>query len=198
MLKRILIVAVCLLALNQGWHQFTHRPISQQDGILVATEPQQVAIVDAKPLTVGEFTLTPLASFALQARVLLVSRYRVDAESKLAPYDLGVGWQRMSDSSVLRGLKLSQSARFLLWHWRDAPPIPEDEITRSATNIHLIPANRSVESRIAALRPGQIVSLRGRLVEASTANGWRWRSSLSREDSGSGACELMYVDDIGD
>ena len=25
------------------------------------------------------------------------------------------------------------------------------------------------------------------------ADGWRWRSSLTRDDSGGGACELVYV-----
>jgi hypothetical protein len=39
-----------------------------------------------------------------------------------------------------------------------------------------------------------VVTLRGRLVEASGADGWRWRSSLTREDSGAGACELVLVD----
>lgn len=196
MLKRILIIAVCLLAANQAWHQYTHRTLNQPDGVLVATEPLQVAVEAASARQFGDFNLTPLADFSLRGRVLLVSRYRLDAESALAPYDLGIGWQRMSDSAVLRGLDLTQTGRFLLWHWRGAPPIPEDEITRSATNIHLIPANAGVAARIAALRPGQIVSLRGQLVEAVTASGWRWRSSLSREDEGAGACELMYLEEV--
>ena len=31
------------------------------------------------------------------------------------------------------------------------------------------------------------------LVAAQGDDGWQWRSSLSREDSGDGACELIYV-----
>jgi hypothetical protein len=196
MLKRIVVIAVCLLGLRQAWDQFTHRTLAQPDGVLVASEPLQVAIEHAAPRRIGDYSLTPLAGFSLRGRVLLVSRYRLDAGAGLAPYDLGIGWQRMSDSAVLRKIELSQTGRFLLWHWRDAAPIPQDEITRSATNIHLIPANAGVEARIAALRPGQIVSLKGQLVEASTDSGWHWRSSLSREDGGSGACELMYVEEI--
>ena len=46
------------------------------------------------------------------------------------------------------------------------------------------------------VRVGEIVELRGRLVEASRADGWHWRSSLSRDDSGAGACELMLVEAI--
>lgn len=196
MLKRILIFAVCLLAVHQAWHQYTHRELAQPDGVLVATEPLQVAVDDAAAQRIGDFTLRPLANFSLRGRVLLLSKYRLDGESKVAPYDLGIGWQRMSDSAVLRELELSQTGRFLLWRTRGTPPIPEDEIARSATNIHLIPANAQIEARIAALGPGQIVSLRGQLVEASTAGGWKWRSSLSRDDTGGGACELMYVEDV--
>ncbi len=195
MFKRILVV-VCLLAARQAWNQYSHRELDQPDGVLVAAEPVQVAINELRARQIGEFQVRPLANFSLRGRVLLVSRYRMDFESNLAPYDLGIGWQRMSDSAVLRGLDFTQTGRFLLWHWRDAPPIPEDEITRSATNIHLIPADAAIEARIAALRPGQVVSLKGQLVEAATASGWLWRSSLRRDDGGAGACELMYVEEV--
>ncbi|MBK8132716.1 MAG: hypothetical protein IPK48_08450 [Gammaproteobacteria bacterium] len=129
--------------------------------------------------------------------MLLASRYRLGREAALAPYDLGIGWQRMSDSAVLRGLRLSQSARFLHWRWRDAPPIPEAERSRARRRTS-ISFPRAVTSRRASPRcgRGQLVSLQGRLVEASRPDGWRWRSSLSRGDSGNGACELLYVEAI--
>ena len=41
---------------------------------------------------------------------------------------------------------------------------------------------------------GDVVSLSGFLVDVSRADGWRWTSSLSREDSGGGACELLWVE----
>jgi hypothetical protein len=31
------------------------------------------------------------------------------------------------------------------------------------------------------------------LIEAQASDGWRWRSSLTREDTGNGACELVLV-----
>lgn len=196
MLRRLFQFAIALIALHQAWQWQTHRPIARANGVLVAGAPKQAGIAKAQTIVVGEFTLTPLASFELDARVLLVSRYRWDTESALAPYDLGVGWQRMSDTAVIEQLGLAQSARFLTWRWRDAPPIPEAEITRSAANIHVIPANSIVARQIAALRPGQLIAVRGRLVEAVRGDGWRWRSSLSRDDGGSGACELMYVESV--
>jgi hypothetical protein len=43
------------------------------------------------------------------------------------------------------------------------------------------------------VRAGDRVRIEGWLVEATAPDGWRWRSSLTREDTGNGACELVYV-----
>jgi len=196
MLKRLFLIVLCVLGIDQAWDRFNRRAVLQPDGVLVASEPVQRAIARPASRPFGDFVLTPLADFHIEGRVLLTSRYRLDNEARLSPYDLGIGWKRMSDSAVLRGLELSQARRFLLWHWRDVPPIPPAEITRSAANIHLIPADAGVEARIAALRPGQLVSLQGQLVEALRSDGWHWRSSLTREDEGFGACELLYVEAV--
>lgn len=194
--RRFFIAAVVLFAANQAWTAYSHRPLPRAAGVLVESAPVQRELDSVRPLVRDAFTLTPLASFAFEARVLLVSRYRFDQESALSPYDLGIGWGPMSDTAVIEQLGLTQSSRFMYWRWRDAPPIPEAEITRSAANIHVIPANSVVERQIAALRPGQIVAAKGVLVEATRDDGWRWRSSLSRDDGGNGACELMYVESI--
>ena len=122
--------------------------------------------------------------------------YRFDAESRLSPTDLALGWGRMSDSAVIGQLEIGQSARFYHYRWRGQPPIPPAEIVRSSANMHMIPANAAVARDLDRVRVGQVVSLRGRLVEAQRSDGWHWRSSLTREDSGGGACELVLVDAI--
>ena len=196
MLPRWAIAAVVALGAAQAWSAYSHRPVPTPDGVLVAREPQQTAISAATEFAHGDFRLTPLADFRFDARVLLVSRYRFDTEAALAPYDLGIGWMRMSDSAVINQIELSQTARFLLWRWSGAPPLPEAEITRSAANIHVIPANSVIARQLGALRPGQVIAARGRLVEAVRSDGWRWRSSLVRDDGGNGACELMYLESL--
>jgi hypothetical protein len=60
--------------------------------------------------------------------------------------------------------------------------------------MHMIPATPLIERRLTALRPNDVVRLRGYLVEAEAPDGWRWRSSLSREDTGAGACEVVWVE----
>ena len=78
----------------------------------------------------------------------------------------------------------------------DTLPIPQPEIEIYAANMHIIPANDVVKNQLKHVHKGQVVSIKGRLVDAKKANGWHWRSSLSREDTGYGACELMYVTEL--
>lgn len=172
------------------------RPIARAAGVLVPSAPHQADPADPNPVLHGDYTLQPLADFDIEARVLSREDYTFDAGASLSPTDLALGWGRMSDTAMIDALTIEQSVRFFTYRWRDEPPIPPAEIVRSATNLHAIPADAAVARELGRVRVGEIVELRGRLVEASRADGWRWRSSLSREDSGAGACELMLVESI--
>ncbi len=47
---------------------------------------------------------------------------------------------------------------------------------------------------MAKIREGDIVEISGSLVNVkSISDGWYWNSSQTREDTGSGACELIFV-----
>jgi len=102
----------------------------------------------------------------------------------------------MSDSSVIEQLDISQSVRFFTYRWREQPPIPLKEIERSSANMHLIPADANVERQLAKVRKGSLIRMQGQLVEAHRSDGFQWRSSLTREDTGGGACELVLVESI--
>ena len=194
---RRLAIVLGVLALLGAAHWYRQRPIEHASGVLVESEPLQTAPSSRIAIRHGDFELTPLADYTIEARVLSRHDYTFDGGSQLAPTDLAVGWKRMSDSAVLDRLELSQSARYFFWRWKDIPPIPLDEITRSAANMHMIPADARVAHELARVRAGEIVTLRGELVDARGDHGWRWTSSLRRDDTGAGACELMLVDSIG-
>lgn len=76
------------------------------------------------------------------------------------------------------------------------PPIPQSEIERSAANMHMIPADKSVARELDKIRQGAIVRFRSQLVEAHRKDGFQWRSSLTRDDTDADACELFLVDSI--
>ena len=194
---RRLALILLLLALAGALNAFVHRPIVQEAGVLVPEAPLQSDPDSRAPTRIGDFELTPLADFSLDARVLSRADYRLGTESELSPTDLALGWGRMSDSAVIAQLDISQSARFYSYRWSDEPPIPAREIMVSSANMLLIPADPGVAAAIARVRVGELISLRGHLVEVRREDGWRWRSSLRRDDSGAGACELILVDSIG-
>jgi hypothetical protein len=190
-----LLLSIAMLAVG-GVRWAMHRPVAHAAGVLVAATPLQTEPRDRSIVQHGDYALQPLADFDIEARVLSRADYTFDAGATLSPTDLALGWGRMSDTAVIDALDIEQSVRYFTYRWRDTPPIPPAEIVRSATNLHAIPADAAIERELGRVRVGDVVELRGRLVEASRADGWRWRSSLSREDSGGGACELMLVESI--
>jgi hypothetical protein len=101
----------------------------------------------------------------------------------------------MSDSAVLAKIDISQSNRFYYWHV-DEFPIPRREIETSSANMHTIAADDTVRRSLERIRPGQLVHLKGFLVDASRPGGWYWHTSMTREDTGDGACELVYVESV--
>lgn len=141
------------------------------------------------------FTLTPLTDYSVEARVLSREDYTFGTEAELSPTDLALGWGPMSSEAVLSKIKISQINRFYYWQV-DEFPIPRREIEIHSANTHIIPANDMIKRQLEAVRKGQIVKLKGQLVEAKRADGWYWRSSLTREDTGNGACEVMYVTEL--
>ncbi len=175
------------------WH--THGAVRHAPGVLVPGAPEQ-QIVPPRELAMREgYHLTALARYTLVGRVLSTKRYRYDRGSDLVPVDVALGWRSMSDQTVLDALTISQSNRFYFFKWPHQPPRPLQELAESSANVHVIPQNRAVCSLIGRLRAGEIVRMCGYLVEARGEKGAVWRSSLSRSDSGNGACELFYVEE---
>ncbi len=193
-MRPILIWLLLGVMLFLGWHSC--QPRRTAPGVLIGAEPVQTAVPPGSPpLQIQGFTLHALATYEISARVLHKKRY-FDESCDLAPYDLAVGWGPMSDQRVLDQLEISQGNRFFFWRYEHQPPLPIPEIIAHGANMHLIPANQCLFWKIFWLHAGDLVRLRGMLVEADRPGFSPWRSSLSRTDSGNGACELMFVQQI--
>ncbi len=66
----------------------------------------------------------------------------------------------------------------------------------SASNMHLIPADGATWRSAQGRERGNVVRLRGQLVSVLGPNNFTWTSSLTRTDTGNGACELFYVESL--
>ncbi|MDP3420988.1 MAG: hypothetical protein Q8S10_08700 [Thiobacillus sp.] len=192
-----LVPALLLIALAAGaWNYVSTRPISHAQGAIAPASPVQVERTDLPSFRVGNYDIKSAAEFSLEARVLATETYRRGREAELSPIDLALGWGPMSDNAVLDRLKISQGNRFYFYRWSDRPPIPPSDIVENSANMHMIPATDEIRRRLDKVRVGQVVALRGYLVRVQSPDGWRWNSSMTRRDTGNGACEVVWVKDL--
>ena len=168
----------------QYWH--SHKPIAAAADIAVSAD---------RAWSAYGYQITPLEKFNFEARVLRTEHYSMDRESQLAPVDLALGWGPMATTSVVDKVTIKQSNRFYYWHVNEFP-IPRREIELNSANMHMVPANAEVERTLRSIHSGQRVTFSGYLIEARATDGWRWKSSLTRDDTGAGACELVWVEKI--
>jgi hypothetical protein len=183
-----------LLAIAVVWFVYPREErVRLGPGVFAPDPPTQEKIALPEKFAFEDYTITPLARFHVVAKVLSRRNYRWGREADLSPVDLALGWGRMSDESVVNRIEIWQSSRWYRWQ-TDAFPIPRREIETYSGNMHLIPANGSVESAIDRACTGHIVEFSGSLVRVDGKDGWRWVSSLSRKDTGDHSCELVYVE----
>jgi hypothetical protein len=189
------LVALALLAYVGwgGWSWFTNRPMHPADGVLAASDPQQSAVANGANVRVGRWVLTVRADYSITARILGRERYHFDALADLIPEDLALGWGPMSDNRVLRVIDISQSNRFYFWRAPAGSPIGKASIIVHSANTHVIPGSAAVAAELSHLRPGQVVTLSGELVDGVRDDGMRLKTSLVRDDTGAGACEVLLV-----
>jgi hypothetical protein len=178
-----------------GWNWYSDRPFHQPDGVLAADDPQQTNLPAGDKVQVGRWTLTVRADYRITARLLATERYHFDALAGLVPEDLALGWGPMSDNRVLRAIDISQSNRFYYWRAQQNSP-PKDSIITHSANTHVIPQNKMIARQLSRLRPGQVVTLSGELVDGVRDDGMWIKTSLVRDDTGAGACEVLLVSDV--
>jgi hypothetical protein len=187
-----------LVALYIGWGAwdwFRNRPVGEPDGVLAPADPIQTPVAAGESLVIQGWNLTVRAHYVIDARVLGLERYRFDSISNLVPEDLALGWGPMSDNRVLRRVDISQSNRFYFWRLESGALTTQEALITHSANTHVIPADVSVARQLASLRRGEVVTLTGELVDAHK-DGGSIVTSLVRNDTGPGACEVMLVREV--
>ncbi|MGH8029234.1 MAG: hypothetical protein ACREO3_04790 [Arenimonas sp.] len=158
-----------------------------------ASTPLQSDVAGMAPFRLGRAQVTPLAGISLEARVLSRRDYSSGNEAEFSPTDLALGWGPMAAADITDRLDITQSGRWYQYRWENSAPMPPAQIARNSANMHLVPADADVAALLAAVREGDTVQVEGWLVRIDRDDGWHWRSSLRRDDTGSGSCELVYV-----
>jgi len=190
-MKKIIIL---LLIAGAAWKFYNYTgSVSLGPGIMAGEVPQQERLSSPISHILDDYIINEISTFNIKAKVLAKKNYHTGRESDLSPTDLALGWGNMSDESILEQIEISQSGRFYYWNV-ESFPIPRKEIETHSANMHLIPADKSVEREIGKIRNGDIIEISGSLVNVTAQDdNWRWKSSQTRNDTGMGACELILV-----
>jgi len=148
------------------------------------------------------YSLTPLFDYEING--LLVSKvnynlFSTDKFERLFPFDVCLIW----GSNVARGLYRDTRVRFsqdCRWCWADWYGNVNFNLNELSNN-HLLVDNNKVLKLLKLMVRGDQIKIKGKLVniQAKLANNpgpydITWNSSLSRQDTGAGACELIYVE----
>jgi hypothetical protein len=173
-------------------------------------EPEQTE-ADIEPFEFEKdgfvYNLTPLYSYDISG--LVVHRldyntwYSLSRTDKLFTTDLCIIWGENLKSKAYQNKSLSvkQDFRFCLFSYGGDLVFNGREVS----NNHLLVNNKEVAVVLKKVSVGDQVRIKGYLVnvEAKALDGktekmaeWkdmRWQTSVTREDSGGGACEIIYA-----
>jgi hypothetical protein len=153
------------------------------------------------------YNLTPVAEYQIQGLVVHQMDYRffsIYNSDSVFPVDLCLTWgDNLANKSYQeKQLSFSQDARFCFYKWRGETSINPDLIS----NNHLIASDPKILSVINKIKAGDQVLISGYLVDVQAdkvgkvsdydPSSFSLKSSLTRTDSGAGACEIIYVNDI--
>lgn len=166
-------------------------------------EPIQNDIQNVQSFTMNKGSLQllvfPRAKYEITAQVVSKKRYRDGWASKIAPYDFALAWGRLIESEISKFIMYSQIKRFYFFTCKWNCPVTQNYIGDHSSNNHLMPANINIFNALKKIKEGNTIQLWGYLVNVEgmcQQTEVNWASSTTREDTGNGACELIYVEKI--
>lgn len=139
-------------------------------------------------------SISVLQPFQGNFRILGSKIYHNDEQAKFSPIDYAVSWGLFAQPEIARHISVKQYDRYLNWKIAKLP-VPAEQAMQMVSNMHIIPANPEIAQQIKQVKRGDLVYLKGDLVEIKDKD-LVWKSSLTPTDTGDGACELFRVQSI--
>ncbi|MDD4004658.1 MAG: hypothetical protein PHW69_05575 [Elusimicrobiaceae bacterium] len=141
-----------------------------------------------------EWEMTPLYNYEATAFVFGVSHNALSGQKGLVPADLGLLWGDNARHKYYRNVKL----RVMLNHYSVSWKGKRLFNMHAAANTHCATCDSATAAKLRAVAPGDQIRIRGRLINAKifkegSATPMTWNTSVTRNDTGEGSCELLYV-----
>ncbi|MFA5831425.1 MAG: hypothetical protein WC878_06345 [Candidatus Paceibacterota bacterium] len=175
-------------------------------------DPVQTSVASATPIEFQKdgfsYKLTPLYDYRISG--LAVHRldydnwYSLSRTDETFTTDICMLWGENLKSGAYKNktLTIDQDFRFCLFSYWGGQPINNDQFS----NNHLIIRNEEIKKINAEISPGDQIRITGKLVNVEAYSlgkvkkyeptKAKWTTSTTRNDSGAGACEIVYVEKI--
>lgn len=169
--------------------------------------PQQSA-TDTEPFTTEvngqRYRVKPLFDYELEG--VVVSYHNADSIADIWHHgkwqdfinvrDLCVIWGRNVRNGVYQEMDFSNDSWTCWAYWPDAATRKRFSMSELSNN-HLLSDDDQLKEQLMAAQPGDHIRLRGVLAAyANLANGFKRGTSVTRSDTGNGACETIYLQDF--
>lgn len=209
-MKKILIVVIILLVIilissmgNQKLKK--ENTIYTENKNFFEAPIQKEASGEKEQIIIGgkEITIKKLYSYEVSGRVVQTYEYKDyyygdETYNTIAKKDVGIVWGNLVQDDILKNIKFSMNgARFLKYTYRrgDWKKKLGAPIKKLCSNNHLISDDETITSLIKQIKKNDYIKISGYLINAYWGNSYL-TTSISRDDEGNGACEVVYVTDI--
>ncbi len=205
--KSIALLVASLLSIVIGWWFDGSLPGTRRLLPEISTEPLQTGTA-TPPFSVSvnkvDYRIKPLFDYDISG--LVVSKHDADTwwdwihkawNDELNAVDLCVIWGVNAADGAYRKMSFS-SGQFVCYFQTSSAEAAQPKYFRALSNNHLLTDEPHIARQLRNVRVGDQIRIRGQLAEYSHDAGFAFMrgSSISRDDTGNGACETIFVRDI--
>ncbi|WP_422486965.1 hypothetical protein [Gudongella sp. DL1XJH-153] len=141
----------------------------------------------------GEVNLSIKAEYDIRGFVKGKRKYS-DYSSQVSDYDIILVWGDLNKEEYDQFVNYSQSGRWYYYTY-ETGRIDQSFIAKNSANVHLIPENDEVKREIKKIDKNDYIRIEGYLVDVHFDSG-DWKTSMTRGDTGNGACEIIFVKEL--
>lgn len=125
--------------------------------------------------------------------------YCCSLRDKTTPIDMTLVWGPFAKTDAIKYFNIRHSGRFFYWNTESVRYQGKDvyEMASNIANTHFVLTSPAIQRQLEDIEPNSVVQFKGFLVNVYSKTDRSYlNSSLTRGDSGAGACEVFEVTEL--